>query len=111
MSASPQINEFLLILGMMLVTFGVRYPVLAILGKLSLPPAVLRALRFVPPAVLTAIIIPAMVMPDGTLDLSLSNAYFVAGVVAIAIAAYTKQLLPTIGIGMLFFLFWRTLFA
>lgn len=102
-------NEALLIFGMAAVTFAVRYPVLAILGKLTLPESILRALRYVPVAVLTAITIPTMLMPEKVLDLSLTNAYFVAGVVSMGIAWYTRKLLPTIGLGMIFFLLWRVL--
>lgn len=103
-------NEFILILGMALVTFGVRYPVLAIFGRLNLPEPVLRALRYVPVAVLTAITLPVMVAPENnTLDLSLDNAYLVAGVVAIGVAWWRKNLLLTILIGMAVFLAWRAL--
>ena len=55
-------DEVLLIVGMALVTFMVRYPVLALLGRLPLPDAVFRALRYVPPAGLPAIIIPAITL-------------------------------------------------
>jgi len=57
--------EIVLVFGMMLVTFGVRYPVLAILGRLELPPRILNALRYVPVAVLTAITVPAVLAPGG----------------------------------------------
>jgi branched-subunit amino acid transport protein len=103
-------NEFLLILGMALVTFGVRYPVLALLGRISLPARVMRALRYVPTAVLSAIIIPGLVAPNNVISLSVSNAYLVAGIFSIAVAAFTKKLLPTIVTGMIVFLLWRALF-
>lgn len=102
-------QEVLLIAGMALVTFTVRYPVLAIFGKLDLPENVMRALRYVPVAVLTAIIVPGMVAPTGTADLSFTNAYLAAGIVAVGIAWYTRKLLPTIVLGMIFFLLWRVL--
>jgi branched-subunit amino acid transport protein len=102
-------EQGLMILGMALVTFGVRYPVLAILGKLNLPEAVMRALRYVPVAVLTAIVVPTMISPNGTPELSFTNAYLVAGVVSAIIAWSTRKLLPTIVLGMIFFLLWRTL--
>ena len=44
------------IAGMALVTFMIRYPVLAFLGKIPLPEPLFRALKYVPPAVLTAIV-------------------------------------------------------
>ena len=49
-------NEFLLVAGMAAVTFAVRWPVLTVVGRIPLPQPVLDALKFIPPAVLTAII-------------------------------------------------------
>jgi branched-subunit amino acid transport protein len=97
-------NEWLLILGMALVTFGVRYPMLAFIGRLTLPDRLVRALRYVPVAVLTAISAPAMFMPQGTLALSLNNAYLLAGIASTVIAWRTKNLLLTILVGMGLFL-------
>lgn len=99
-------DEILLIAGMTAVTFAVRYPILALLSRLELPPGVIRALRFVPVAVLTAIIAPMMALQEGALALRLDNAYLVAGVVAMGIAWRTRQLLPTIVLGLLFFFLW-----
>jgi branched-subunit amino acid transport protein len=95
-------NETLLVLGMMLVTFGVRYPVLAFVGKIPLSGPVRRSLRFVPPAVLAALITPAMLIPSGDkLEVTLRNPYLVAGMVAITMAGWRKNLLLTIVTGML----------
>lgn len=104
-------NEVLLITGMALVTFLIRYPALAILGRITLPVALIRALRYVPVAVLTAIIVPLMVMPDGTLDLSFSNAFLGAGIASTLIAWRSKNLLLTIVLGMAIFLLWRATIA
>jgi branched-subunit amino acid transport protein len=103
-------NEVLLIAGMALVTFGVRYPVLALFGKIPLPMSVLRALRYVPSAVLTAIIVPAILLPDGTaLQIGPNNPYLVAGIAAMLVAWRTKTLLPTIVVGMATLWIWRAL--
>lgn len=105
-------NEVVLIAGMALVTFAVRYPVLALVGRMQLPDRVLRALRYVPVAVLTAIIIPTMFAPDaGAVDISVNNAYLIAGILSIAVAWYRKNLLMTIVIGMAVFLAWRAVFG
>jgi branched-subunit amino acid transport protein len=79
-------NELTLILGMMAVTAVVRYPVLALVGRFDLPAPVFNALKFVPVAVLTAISVPEMLSPGGTLSLSYTNAHLVAGVVAVLAA-------------------------
>lgn len=103
-------SEILMVVGMMAVTFGVRYPVLALVSRVRLPEPVMTALKFIPPAVLTAIIVPAMVMPAGEVDLSLSNAYLVAGIISAVIAWRTRNLLATIVIGMAIFLALRWFF-
>ena len=103
------LNEVILIIGMMIVTFGVRYPVLALVGKMELPPAIIRALRYVPPAVLTAIIFPAVLIQDSQLAIRVDNAYLIAAIVSIVVSWRTKNLLWTILIGMAVFLAWRGL--
>lgn len=102
--------EWGLVLGMMAVTFAVRYPVLALVSRLTLPPSVLNAMRYIPPAVLAAIIAPALLMPDGErITLSYTNSYLVAGLCAGLIAWRTRNLLLTIVLGMVIFLAWRLL--
>lgn len=95
-------NEVLLIAGMALVTFAVRYPVLALVGKIPLPDRVFQALRYVPPAVLAAIIVPAVLLPEGreTIFISPMNARLVAALAAGLVAWRTKSLLVTILVGM-----------
>lgn len=93
-------NEVIMIAGMALVTFAVRYPVLALLGKLPLPKSVLGALKYVPPAVLSAIVLPAILMPRGSVDVRPANTYLVAGIIAAIVAWRTKNLLLTIVLGM-----------
>jgi branched-subunit amino acid transport protein len=104
-------NEVVLISGMAAVTFAVRYPVMALVGRLQLPPLVLRALQYVPVAVLTAIIIPEMVFRDGQIQFALPNAYLFGGLFAMLVAWYTKNLLATIVLGMVFFFLWRHFFG
>jgi branched-subunit amino acid transport protein len=105
-------EEVLLIAGMALVTFAARYPVLALFSRISLPPALLSTLKFIPPAVLTAIIIPALLAPtDDRINLSLSNDYLVAGAITAVVAWRTHNLLLTLAIGMASFWGWRLLLA
>jgi branched-subunit amino acid transport protein len=101
-------NEFLLITGMALVTFAVRYPVLVLIGKIPLPDSLFRALRYVPPAVLAAIIAPGVLAPNGDIQIAPENSPLVASVVAVIVAWRTKNLLLTIIIGMAALLVWRS---
>lgn len=100
-------QEAILIIGMMLVTLGVRYPILALSGRVPLPPKLLEALSYVPVAVLSAITVPMMLAPQGLMSLSTGNDYLVAGVASIVIAAVSRHLLLTIALGMGLFLVLR----
>ncbi len=102
-------HEFFLILGMMLVTFAVRYPVLAMSGRLQLAPWFLQLLRYVPPTVLTAIVVPAVLMPNETLWLDHTNARLIGTVAAVLVAFWRKNLLLTIVVGMVVFFIWQWL--
>jgi branched-subunit amino acid transport protein len=105
-------NEFLLIFGMAVVTFGIRYSMFALAGRVEFPAPLVNALRFVPPAVLTAIIVPAVLNPTGQgIDVSLTNAYLVGAVVAFAVGWFSNNLLLTILLGMLAFWGWQYLLA
>jgi branched-subunit amino acid transport protein len=100
------LNEFLLILGMMLVTFGTRYPIMALLSKRQLPEQFKLALEYVPPAVLVAIIIPEVLAPNGDLYFSFSNNALAASLAAVLISWRTKNLLATIVGGMVVYWLW-----
>ncbi len=92
---------WLTLLAMGLVTYATRLSLIGVLGDLQVPPFVTRALRYVPPAVLSAIILPELVRPNDTIDLSLTNARLLAGLLAALIAWRTKNVLATIAVGML----------
>lgn len=103
-------NSILIFL-MMLVTFGVRYPVLALVGRYDLPPPLKRALRFVPVAVLSALSAPMVLIQEGQWHVSFDNAHLIASLVAIAVAWKTKHLLLTIVVGMIVFTLLRLTIA
>lgn len=101
-------DEVLLIAGMTLVTFLPRWGVLALVGRIALPPTAERALRYVPPAVLAAIVAPGLLLDgEGRLWLAPENSFLVAGIAAGLVAWRTRKLLPTILIGMAVLLAWR----
>ena len=94
-------NLGLIIIGMGFVTFGIRLVPIVLLGRIEIPPVVQRALRFVPPAVLTAIIVPELLYRNDQIDVSLTNVRLLAGLIAIVVAWRTKNALITIGVGMI----------
>lgn len=100
----------LAVLGMVLVTYGIRLSFLVFGHRLSFPAWLARALRYVPAAVLTALIVPMAMAPREAIDLSLSNAYLPGAVVAGAVAFFTQHTLAAILSGFVVYGLWRWLF-
>jgi branched-subunit amino acid transport protein len=94
-------NLWLTIVGMGMITYAIRLSMIVMSGQIQLSDQLQRALRYVPPAVLSAIILPEMVQPGGTLDLSLGNERLLAGLIAIVVAWFTKNMIWTVAIGMI----------
>lgn len=93
-------NIWLIMLIGGLITFGMRFSFVFLLGRFEVPVTMRRALHYVPPAVLSAIVFPELFLRAGSLDLSLGNSRLLAGLVAILVAAWTKNSLLTILAGM-----------
>jgi branched-subunit amino acid transport protein len=94
------VNIWLVMLLGGVLTFGMRMSFIYLFGRFEIPALVKRALRFVPPAVLSAMIAPALFMPNNKLDLGLDNHRLLAGVVAVLVAWRTKNTVLTILAGM-----------
>ena len=83
-----------------LLTGLTRLSFIALLGRVQTPPLLARALRYVPPAVLSAIIFPELVIRAGTLNVSFGNWRLIAGLIATVVAWRTRNVLLTIAVGM-----------
>lgn len=81
-------------------TFGLRLSFIHFWGRIRLPDIVHRALRFIPPAVLSALVVPALVRPEGFIDFSPHNLRLFAGLIAAAVALLTRNVLLTLIVGM-----------
>ena len=103
-------NVWLVMLLGGLITFATRFSLIYLLadGRFKIPETMRRALHYVPPAVLSAIIFPELFVRNGALALSLDNTRLLAGLIAIAVAWFSKNTLLTILAGMaaLFVLQW-----
>lgn len=94
-------GEILLtIAGMALVTYLTRSTFLVLLGKVELPDWLTRGLRYIPLGIMMAFIAPSLVAPQGTLDISLSNYYLPAGLVAAIVALRWKNVFLSMGSGV-----------
>lgn len=101
-------NYTLMIAGMALVTVLIKAGIFMLGGRLSLPPLLQQALSFVPVTVLTAIIVPMVLSPQGgDLELSWRNPQLVASIVAIMVCATTRRQLLTITVALGVFFGWR----
>jgi len=84
-----------------LITFGMRFSLIYLFGRFQIPETMRKALHYVPPAVLSAIIFPELFMHEGVLNLTLDNTRLLAGLVAVAVAWFSKNTLVTILAGMI----------
>lgn len=93
-------NIWVTIAGVSLITYGLRACFVVFQERIRLPDVVTRGLRFVPAAVLSALVWPALVYRQGELAISMGNERLLAGVIAAAVAWRTHNILLTIVVGM-----------
>jgi len=79
-----------------LLTFSTRLSFIILLDRIKAPNWFRRGLRFVPAAVLSAIILPQLATNNTTFDLSFRNPQLYSGAFAVIIAWRTKNVLLTI---------------
>jgi len=96
-----------LIVGMALVAFLTRAIFILPGSHLRLPATAERVLRYAPAAALMAIVVPDLALVHGTLSISVENPKLIAGLVAFALAAGTRNILATIIGGMTVLLLMR----
>ena len=80
-------------------TYAMRASFLAFAHRMaSVPPALTRILRQIPPAALAAIVVPALLRPEGRLDLLQPT--LLAGLVAAGVAWKTRNMGVTVVVGI-----------
>jgi branched-subunit amino acid transport protein len=97
------------ILGMGAVTYLPRLLPVLLLSSKKLPPLVETWLRYVPVAVLSAMLLPALAVNDGALDFSGSNLFLWAAVPTFLVAWKTRSLFGSVVVGMAVVAFARIL--
>jgi len=93
------VDKILIFFGMALATFLTRYTMIALFGH-GLSPRLQRWLNYVPAAVLSALIVPAALAPQGKIQLGLPVASLVVGCL---VAYRTRNVFWTILAGMVVF--------
>jgi branched-subunit amino acid transport protein len=102
---------FLTILGMALVTYIPRLLPIWVLSSKSLPPLVVKWLRYVPVAVLAAMLFPSLLAQEGHIDVGLDNLFLWAAVPTFLIAWKKRSLFGAVIVGMVVVALARLLFA
>jgi len=91
---------FLTIVGMGLVTCLPRMLPMLLLSGRHLAPWISRWLSFVPATVLSALLAPGLLSPEGRLDLGLDNLYLMAAVPTFFVAWRFRSFFGTVAAGM-----------
>jgi branched-subunit amino acid transport protein len=92
---------FLTMVGMLAVTYLPRVLPLWFFASRPLPPVVVSWLRYVPVAVLAAMLLPSLVVAEGQLSLEVQNLYLWAALPTFLVAWKTRSLFGSVIVGML----------
>ena len=97
--ASPRAWVAIVVIGVL--TYGIRLSFIHLFGRIDGVPARLqRPLRYVPPAVLAALVLPGLVTLRPSVAATLLDERLIAGAVAGAVAWRTENVFATIATGM-----------
>ena len=88
------------LIGMALVTYGPRLLPVWLLSSRVLPQAVIAWLRYVPAAVLAALLFPSLLVSGGHISLGPRNIYLWAALPAAWVAVRTRSLVGSVFAGM-----------
>ena len=98
---NKELTIWLLIFAVGAITYSARLSFIALFARRDMPPLLAEALKHVPVAMLTAIVVPAVIfMAPGELRLDPGNAKLIAALVAGAVAWWRQSAVLTIAIGM-----------
>jgi branched-subunit amino acid transport protein len=94
------LNLWLILILGGLGTYLLRLSFILIFQHFKMPDFMERILRLVPPAVFSAIVLPELLVRDGSVQFSVTNLRLIAGLLAAVIALKTRNVLVTIASGM-----------
>jgi branched-subunit amino acid transport protein len=98
---SKEATIWVAILAVGAINYVARLSFIALFARREMPPLLERALKHVPAAMLTAIVVPAVVVvAPGALRLDPGNAKLIAAVAALGVAAWSRSTTLTIVVGM-----------
>ena len=88
------------LVGMMAVTYIPRLLPVLTLSSRELPPVIVKWLSYVPTAVLSAMLVPSLLAPEGSINLGFENLYFWVAIPTFAVAMFTRNFFGTVAVGM-----------
>ena len=100
MSGASTVEVLLAIASLVLATYVSRAGMLLVGDRLSFSRPVEAALRFAPACALAALVLPEVLGPSGTLDLSLENARWPAALASAAFLLWRNNMMGGIAVGM-----------
>lgn len=101
LSAADPARVWVAILLIGAATYGFRLSFIHLFGRIDEVPARIgRPLRYVPPAVLAALVLPDLLTVRPSVAATLADERLIAGVVAAVVAWRTENVFATIGVGM-----------
>lgn len=99
------------IIGMAVVTYLPRLIPLIMLAGRKIPEPVLLWLQHVPPAVLAAMLLPTLIIQDGSISLGSDNLFLYASIPTLIAAIISKSLFIPVIFGMLLVVLGRWLLS
>ncbi|WP_281649036.1 AzlD domain-containing protein [Parendozoicomonas sp. Alg238-R29] len=98
-------TEWIVILLMALITFSIRYMLIATSGRWRLPPMMETSLKYVPVAVLSVIVVQTIMVKNGVnesgVGWAVNHGFLFSAVVAFVVARVSKSLMITVMAGLL----------
>ena len=85
---------------MTVVTYLTRISFLYLFRNLIVPDSVSRGFRFIPIGILTAMVIPGLLVFDGQINFSWNNYYLLAGLASALATMRWKNMFASLGAGM-----------
>ena len=83
-----------------ILTFALRFSGIQVIGADGMSSRLQQLLRYVPAAVIAAIVVPAIIHGGPDPGLHAGNARLYAGLLAAVVAWTTRSVLATLGLGM-----------
>lgn len=94
-------QTILIILGMSIVTYIPRALPIIVLSKFKLPDWFLKWLKYIPVAILSALLFPQIMIFEDHVNISLDNKNLLAAIPSLLAAYKTKSLFITVLVGII----------